>query len=816
MSSNGREVGLTIDGQSVRVPEGTLVVEAAKALGTHVPVYCYHPKMAPAGLCRICLVEIEKTPKLQIACATRVADGMVVHTASENVAAARRGVLEFLLLNHPLDCPICDKGGECDLQDYAMSYGPGASRYTDPKLHKPKRVDLGPTIVLDEERCILCRRCTRFDDEIAQERNLVVIDRGHRSLIGTRDGSPYASYFSGNTTEICPVGALTSKAYRFRARPWDLAHADSVCTQCSVGCNYRIDSRFGRIMRTYTRENQAIDDGWICDRGRYTFGYLYEPSRLRSPLIRRDGELREAAFDEAVAVAAERLAAAAAGKRVGVIGGGRLSDEEAFALQLFARRALGTNNIDYRAHAQRFASPARFGAKLADLDDASLVLMLGALGPEQAPILDLRIRRAVARGQATLVYVGPYRPELPVLARFFEHPSTAVAGLLDRLLDAVHHGGSESGEPFVDELAQLLADSERIVAIHDGCDPLAARALERLMETLRRYDHQVGILVIGSQGNARGAEAAGCVPNLLPGYAPIADADGMTTAEMLTAAADGKLEALLVVGANPALTFPDGALARAALANVAFLVVSDQLPTETVSHADVVFAAASFAEKRGHVTNLEGRRQAFAQSVEPPVRVLTDAQILSALAAAMNAPDGLIPSEPETLFSKLSVEVDLGRPDIELARPKISDIVEVDFGRPDIELARPKISDIVEVDLGRPDAGGLIVIPIPKLYAGGGAAAFDPGLRPMRPVPFALFHPDDARRLEISVGDRVSLEGRGGAIEVEARIAERAPSGAVLVVANLPEAPVNRLTDQSGLGTATVRKLPPDIVGDAP
>src|SRR5579864_6767058 len=310
-------VKVVIDGNELLVAEGTLVVEAAKQIGTSIPVYCYHPKLDPAGLCRICLVEIEKMPKLQIACATRVADGMVVHTTSPKVAEARRGVLEFLLLNHPLDCPICDKGGECDLQDFTMTYGPGMSRLTEPKLHKPKRVDLGPTIVLDEERCILCRRCTRFDDEIAQERNLIVAERGHKSLISTRDGGGYRSYFSGNTTEICPVGALTSKAYRFRSRPWDLGHTDSICTQCSVGCNYRIDTRFGRIMRTFTRENTAVDDGWICDRGRYTFNYLYEPSRLRQPLIKRDGEHKPGSLDEAIALTADKLSNAARHGRVG-------------------------------------------------------------------------------------------------------------------------------------------------------------------------------------------------------------------------------------------------------------------------------------------------------------------------------------------------------------------------------------------------------------------------------------------------------------------------------------------------------------------
>ncbi|MDQ2818768.1 MAG: NADH-quinone oxidoreductase subunit NuoG [Candidatus Eremiobacteraeota bacterium] len=787
-----RMVGITIDGNPLSVPEGTLVVEAAKLLGTSIPVYCYHPKMDPAGLCRICLVEIEKMPKLQIACATRVSEGMVVHTASPRVAQARDGVLEFLLLNHPLDCPICDKGGECDLQDFTMSYGPGISRLTEPKLHKPKAVDLGPTIVLDEERCILCRRCTRFDDEIAQERNLVVIERGHRSLIGTSDGGPYTSYFSGNTTEICPVGALTSKAYRFRSRPWDLAHADSVCTQCSVGCNYRIDSRFGRIMRTFTRENLDIDDGWICDRGRYTFNYLYEPARLREPLVRGDEELRPAAVAEALALCAEKLQAAAQTGRVGVIGGGRLSDEEAFALQRFARLVLHTNNIDYRVHQQKFASPTRFGAKLSDIDDASLVLMFGAYTPEQAPILDLRLRRAVARRHAQLVYVGPYRPPFAVEARYVEYAPGAVADLMEKLADTVHKGRTDSADGFVADIAQSLAQAEKIIAIHNGRDAPSVDALERLLETLEKYNHRVGALVVGSQGNARGAEAAGCVPNLGPGYVPAQGDEGMTTAQMLVAAADGRLDALYIAGANPALTFSDGALVRRALERVPFLIVADQVMTETAAYADVVFAAASFAEKRGHVTNLEGRQQPFSQAVEPPVHVLSDAEILTAIGSLMDSTQELS-ARPQALFA------DLERAQSEAAAKRGTETA----------LARPKVDPAPVEPVAATDApdGALRVIPIPHLYAGGGAAAHDPGIAPMRPRPLAVFHPVDAQRLQISGTERVRLSGRGGSIETDSAIASRAPAGVVLVVADMPEAPVNKLLDGTGFGTAAVRKV---------
>ncbi|MDQ6768325.1 MAG: NADH-quinone oxidoreductase subunit NuoG [Candidatus Eremiobacteraeota bacterium] len=785
-----RTVNLVIDGQAVSVPEGTLVVEAAKLIGTHVPVYCYHPKMDPVGLCRICLVEIEKMPKLQIACNTQVTEGMVVHTGSARVAEGRRGVLEFLLLNHPLDCPVCDKGGECDLQDFTMSYGPGASRLTEPKLHKPKALDLGPTIVLDEERCILCRRCTRFDDEIAQERNLVVVDRGAQSLIATVDGSEYTSYFSGNTTEICPVGALTSKAYRFRSRPWDLSHADSVCTQCSVGCNYRIDSRFGRIMRTFTRENTAVDDGWICDRGRYTFNYLYEPSRLRQPLLRRDGELKEASFDEAIAVTAEKLSAAGRAKRVGIIGGGRLSDEEAFALQQFAREVLGTNNVDYRVGLQKFASPARHEARLEDLDDASLILIFGAVTPEQAPILDLRLRRAVARRHAKLLFVGPYKPDFPVPCRHVEYTPGAIAELMEQLADVVHHGKEEIGDGFVAEIAQQLAEAEKIIAIHNGRDPAAIGALERLMDRLHDYDHPVGILVVGAVGNARGAEAAGCVPNLGPGYAEV-DQAGMTTTEMLAAAADGRLDALFIAGANPALTYPDGVLVRRALQSVPFLAVSEQFLTETASFADVVFAAASFAEKSGHVTNLEGRQQAFSQAIEPPVHVASDARIIAALAATIGVRSA-VPQEVGALFAQLG---------------RVQRAVRARSSRD--PLPRPKVDETPSAAADQVDATHqqLTVIPVPRLYAGGGAAAHDPGIAPMRPKPFAVFHPDDAARLGIATGDRVRLAGRGGDIEVEAQVGSQAPVGVALVLADMPEAPVNRLLDASGFGAASATRV---------
>ena len=545
-------------------------------------------------------------------------------------------------------------------------------------------------------------------------------------------------------------------------------------------------------MRTFTRENTSVDDGWICDRGRYTFNYLYEPTRLRQPLIKRDGELKPGSFDEAIALTAERLSTAARAGRVGIIGGGRLSDEEAFALQQLAREVLGTNNIDYRVSQQKYASPSRHGARLEDIDDASLVLVFGAITPEQAPILDLRLRRAVARRHATLLFAGPYKPNFTVPFRHIEYTPGAITELMKQLADVVHHGKEERGDGFVGEIAKELADAERIVAIHNGRDPGAIEALEHLMDRLHDYDHPVGILVVGAAGNARGAEAAGCVPNLGPGYREL-EQPGMTTHEMLVAAADGRLDALFVAGANPALTYPDGALVRRALQNVPFLAVVDQVLTETASLANIVFAAASFAEKRGHVTNLEGRQQAFFQAIEPPVQVASDGRILASLASSLGKA-WAVPTDVELLFAELHK-----------AQRAAARSSKDSLPRPKVDATPP--SPVDQVDATHQQ---LTIIPIPRLYAGGGAAAHDPGMAAMRPKPFAVLSPDDAERLGIATGNRVRLSGRGGDIEVDVQVGPQAPTGAALVLADMPEAPVNRLLDASGFGTATARKITVD------
>jgi NADH-quinone oxidoreductase subunit G len=571
-------VSLTIDGVPVSVPKGTLLVEAAKVIKQEIPVYCYHTKLGPAGLCRICMVEIEGMPKLQIACNTVVADGMVVRTSGERVDAARAIVLELFLVNHPLDCPICDKGGECDLQDYSMAYARPTSDVADPKMPKPKAVELGPTIVLDEERCIVCQRCVRFDDIIAQERQLIVKDRGVRDIIATAHGRPYVHPFTGNVTELCPVGALTSKTYRFKSRPWDLERTKTTCTQCSVGCQQFADVRYGTLLRTMLVEDDPISDGWLCDRGRYNIGFYTSPDRLNQPLYRKEGAWTQIGWDDAFLMWAKAIRDAldsGGAETVGAIGGGRLTNEEAYLLaRLF--RTLGVRNLDWRAGRQRQATPGRASGSLDAIDRAQAVVIAGTSPLDRAPVLWLRIQKAVLRGGARIV-----------------QESSAEAALA------------------------AVGDAQRIVLVWDGVDTVLGA----------RYAHafaghgDVATFIASEQPNARGAEAMGMLPR-----------NGDDTATMFERARSGKLAVLSILGANPVRNAPQALRAAQALEAVPFLVVSDLFPTETTERASLVLPVAGAFEKNGTTIDLAGNLLPVNASLQPPDGVLSDLQLLYGLA----------------------------------------------------------------------------------------------------------------------------------------------------------------------------------------
>ena len=406
-----KTITFTIDGREVQAPENAMLVDAAKHGDVEIPVFCYEPKLGhPVGACRMCLVEIEGIPKLQTGCSTPVKDGMVVHTQTERVKTAQQSVVEFLLINHPLDCPVCDKGGECPLQDITFGWGPGHSRFIEPKRHFVKPLELSPTIAIDRERCILCYRCVRFSQEISEDHQLVLLERGAHSYVSTFDGHPYVAPFSGNIVELCPVGALTSRPYRFRARPWDIEDAGSVCTLCPAQCNVTLTVRDERVLRVLARENHEVDDGWLCDRGRFAYPALGGDERITEPLIRDGGELRPVSWERALEEAAAGLCRA--GERTGALAGGGATNEEGFLLAPPDARGLGSPHLDSRRAGRlalelhrALADPA-LQAKVPDLEFAHAVLVLDCDPIDDAPILDLRLRKGVRRHGMKLVCAG--------------------------------------------------------------------------------------------------------------------------------------------------------------------------------------------------------------------------------------------------------------------------------------------------------------------------------------------------------------------------------------------------------------------------
>ncbi len=757
-----KDVTLTIDGTTVTVPEGTLLVEAAKTIRTDVPVYCYHPKLGPAGLCRICLVDIEKAPKLQIACNTAVAEGMVVHTYGPKVEEGRRAVMEFLLVNHPLDCPICDKGGECDLQDFSMAYGQSASRLADPKASKPKAIDLGPTIVLDDERCIVCQRCSRFDEIITNERSLVVMDRGQRDVIATAGGEPYVSQFSGNVTELCPVGALTSKTYRFKSRPWDNRRTQTTCLQCSVGCQLNVDERYGSVQRTMSVPgDDALSDGWLCDRGRYNIAFYDDPRRVVSPLLRVDREFVQIAWDDAIELWAKHLRdALAAGSpgAVGVLGGARLLNEEIVLLERLMR-ALGVDNLDWRTGRQLQASPGPRGGSYADLERAQLIVSLGRPPSQTAPVLDLRIRKAVQRHGARYVSIGAHGAHAFVA-------STSVAR--------------------VDGLAPYLAGVERVAFVWDGIDLRAGAEAAELMDALAARGVSVSAFVPGETNNARGAEALGMSPK----------SGGLATAGMLEAARAGKLRVLSLFGANPVLHHPLGAVAvREALESVPFVVATELFLTETASLAHLVLPARGPFEKTGHVYGLAGDVLAVHAGHAAPEGTLSDGDMLVALAAELGS-DVPAPDELAALATAPAA------------------VVARSFGDPALTGTSPA---------GAPSTGASAPAAVPatlvlsldaNIFGGGGSVRFDARLGALRPVPSATFAPETAAEAGLRAGDIIDLTGDAGTLAgLIVRLSDAALPGVIAVLDGLPDAPANMFAEGAAVRVANVRAPEGALVG---
>jgi NADH-quinone oxidoreductase subunit G len=670
-------VKVTVDGFEITVPKGTLIIRAAEMLGVQIPRFCDHPLLDPIGACRQCLVHVEGQPKPPASCTTTCTDGMVIKTQLTSPVAekAQRGIMEMLLVNHPLDCPMCDKGGECPLQNQAMSNGAGESRFTGAKRKFPKPIALSTQVLLDRERCVQCARCTRFADQVAGDPLIELIERGPQEQVGIAEGVPFDSYFSGNTVQICPVGALTGASYRFRARPFDTVSTPSVCEHCAAGCLQRTDHRRGAVTRRLAGNAPEVNEEWNCDKGRWAFTYATAPDRLITPLVRDEGVLRPASWPEALDVAARGLAAARG--NAGVLTGGRVTVEDAYGYAKFARLALGSNDIDLRARPHS-AEETFFladhvagqdsGVTYTAIEHAPAVLLAGFEPEDESPIVFLRLRKAVRQHHAEVFSVAALAsPGLVRLAgALLLTPPGGEAVQLDRLGDSA--GGSGGSSPRASTAATPAADdvgSAAAAALRQpGSVILVGERLAEVPGALSAAVRLAGrtgakLAWVPRRAGERGGIEAGALPMLLPGGRQVTDSaaradvarawgvgtlpaePGRDTAEILAAAAESGLApyALVIAGVDPG-DLPDPAAALAALERASFVVSLELRASAVTDRADVVFPVAAVAEKSGTFVNWEGRPGEFGPALPVPT-ARSDLQILNDIADAMDVHLGL-------------------------------------------------------------------------------------------------------------------------------------------------------------------------------
>ena len=659
-------VTLTVNGSPVVAQKGELLIDACERAGTYIPRFCYHPRMNPVGMCRMCLVDVDtgRGAALQPSCMLECGDGMVVDTASDKVRKAQDGVLEFLLINHPLDCPVCDKGGECPLQDTTMAFGPGESRWVEEKRHYPKPIPISATVQLDRERCILCDRCTRFADEVAGDPLIHFMDRGSNTQINTFPGEPFASYFSGNTVQICPVGALTATPYRFKARPWDLETAESTCTGCSVGCRITVQSSRNQVLRYLGVDSDAVNWGWLCDKGRFGFEAVNHVDRLRDPMVRRGDEYEVARWSDALAEAARLLRDGldrSGPGGVAVLGGARLTNESAYAWTKLAKGIIGTDHVDAQL-GDGLPADVVLGLPRATIDQVcaagGTILYLGPDPKEELPVLFLRLRHAVVSDGVQLIEVSPRRTGLSALAAVsLVHRPGEVAPLVEAILTG--SGTDVAGVSGADiaRAAQLLRDASGPVSVVIGRPSMAEPAATIVDAAALLVEGLDGVRFLPAlrRANISGALDMGMAPGLLPGrvrrsdgherfsqeWPTVPGADGLDAEGILRAAAEGRIDTLVLLGADPIADFADRDLAERAMAGARCVIAVDQFLTESAARADVVLAAAGFAEVSGTTTNLEGRVTVVDQVVTPPGTCRADWAIAADLARRLGADLGV-------------------------------------------------------------------------------------------------------------------------------------------------------------------------------
>ena len=783
-------VTLTIDGAEISVPKGTLVIRAAELMGVQIPRFCDHPLLEPVGACRQCLVEVEGQRKPLASCTTVATNDMVVRTqlTSEAADKAQHGVMELLLINHPLDCPMCDKGGECPLQNQAMSNGRVDSRFTDVKRTFAKPINISSQVLLDRERCILCARCTRFSEQIAGDPFIDMQERGALQQVGIYANEPFDSYFSGNTVQICPVGALTGTAYRFRARPFDLVSSPSVCEHCASGCAQRTDHRRGKVLRRLAGDDPEVNEEWNCDKGRWAFSYATQPDLITTPLIRdADGSLQPASWSHAMVVAVQGFEAARG--RTGVLVGGRATWEDAYAYTKFARIALNTNDIDFRARPFSGEEAEFLAARIAgrpvtvsysDLESAPVVLLVGFEPEEESPIVFLRLRKAARKHGVPVYAVAPFATR--ALQKMSGRLLKTVPGAEASTLDGLATG--EIGDLLATPGAAIMV-GERLATV-----PGALSAAARLADTTGAR-----LAWVPRRAGERGALEAGALPALLPGGRPLADdaaraqvceawhvteipaAVGRDADGILAAATDGTLGALLVGGVEPD-DFADPEAVLAALDAAGFVVSLELRRSAVTERADVVFPVAPTTQKAGAFVNWEGRYRGFSPALHGTTQQAgqSDHQVLDALADEMG--------------------VYLGMASVETARQELSGLGTWD-GKP---AAAPNVS---APEPPQPGSGEAVLTGWRMLLDEGRLQDGEPYLAGTARTPVLRLSAGTAAEINAADGDAVTVSTSRGSITLPLTITDM-PDRVVWVPLNSPGSAVHR---QLGVSVGSVVQI---------
>jgi len=798
-------VTITINGHEAEAHPGEYLIAAAERNGVYIPRFCYHSRMKSVGMCRMCLVDVDmgRGPGLQPSCMVTVAPGMKVETESPAAKRAQEGIIEMLLINHPLDCPVCDKGGECPLQDQSFSHGPGESRFVEEKRHFAKPILISPLVALDRERCILCDRCTRFAKDVAGDPLIHFVERGNQTQVLTFPDEPFSSYFSGNTVQICPVGALTATPYRFRARPWDLEQQESTCTTCSVGCRITVQSSRDEVLRYQGVDADPVNWGWLCDKGRFGFQSVNSDQRLSGPMVREGQELVATSWARALDSVASSIKEAlntAGAEGIGIIGGARGTNEDAYAWAKLAKSVIGTGNTDAQLGdglpAELVLSLPR--ATIDDAASATTVLLLGPDVKEELPVMYLRLRDAVENRGLRIIELSPIASGLAkhTFASLQYRPGEEAAAVR-ALLGVGSAAAVGLDETVLARAREQLQSGSLVMVLGRGSLASSADFTVEAAGAVHQAFPQARFLSALRRGNVHGALDMGLAPGLLPGrtaepsdallarWNGTAATSGLDTAAMLEAAAAGKLPVLVLLGADPLTDFPDTDLAQRALAAAGTVIAVDTHPNPSVRRAHVVLAASAFAEKAGTTTNLEGRVSQLSQKVNGPGTARPDWIIASELAYRLGSDLGL--ESVEQIWDEIRsvsaphAEIDAAR----LAAQRDGVVAEgssVAFVAPSATELPASDAYALRLSVGR------------KLYDSGVTTTFAASLSELAPGSSVLLNPYDFDRIQPTAAG-VRVTSTRTSVVLPAVRSDRVPRGSAWVAHAQPDVQIGTLID---------------------